>query len=310
MKVLPFFVPDRGRPSRSVRVSCCRVRRHVAVGFFSYLCPDEAADAAQTNDAMRYFLELSYDGSAYCGWQRQPEQPSVQQTLERALSTLLRQPIAVTGAGRTDTGVHALYYVAHFDVLEVQSDPDRLLRKANALLPADIALGSITPVADEAHARFSAREREYRYFIEPRKNPFTRHAAWQFPVPLDMERMNEAAAVLLDTEEFTSFAKLHSNNKNDRCRVMKAEWELLPDGMLRFTIRADRFLRNMVRAVVGTLVDVGRGRYTPAQFDEIVRSRDLSRSSGGAPAQGLYLSDVRYPSELFVRRMRLGGDDA
>lgn len=253
---------------------------------------------------MRYFLELKYDGTAYCGWQRQPRQPSVQQTLEQAFATLLRRPVAVTGAGRTDTGVHALYYVAHFDLPEPLEDPEWLLRKANALLPGDIALGTLTPVAAEAHARFSALEREYRYFVESHKNPFARRTTWQFGMSLDVARMNEAAAMLLEYDDFTSFAKLHSNNKSNRCRVLKAEWELMPEGVLRFTIRADRFLRNMVRAVVGTLVDVGRGRLTPTQFRDIVASRDLSRSSGGAPAQGLFLSDVLYPAELFVRRMR------
>lgn len=252
---------------------------------------------------MRYFLELRYLGAAYCGWQRQPDQPSVQQTLEKGLSTLLREPVLVTGAGRTDTGVNASYYVAHFDVSKPVEDPGRTVCKLNFLLPDDISVGSLTPVAEGAHARFDAREREYRYFIEPRKNPFTRALAWQYYVPLDLERMNEAAAVLAAHDDFTSFAKLNSNNKTNICRVMHAAWTQTEGGRLCFTIRADRFLRNMVRAVVGTLVDVGRGRYTPADFRSIVESRDLSRSSGGAPAQGLFLSDVVYPSEVFGRRM-------
>lgn len=252
---------------------------------------------------MRHFLELRYDGGAYCGWQRQPEQPSVQQTLERALSTLLRREIFVTGAGRTDTGVNASYYVAHFDTEEAIPEPNRLLMKLNFLLPPDIAAGSLTPVAEEAHARFSAREREYRYFIEPHKNPFTRHAAWQYHVPLDIARMNEAARMLTEATDFTSFAKLNSNNRTNICRVTHAAWTTEPDGRLRFTIRADRFLRNMVRAVTGTLVDVGRGRYTPEEFRGIIEARDLSRSSAGAPAQGLFLSDIRYPEELFARRV-------
>lgn len=250
---------------------------------------------------MRYFVELRYNGGAYCGWQRQPQQPSVQQTLERALSTLLRQEIEVTGAGRTDTGVHALYYVAHFDVAEPLSDLQHVVYKANLLLPYDIALFALTPVPDDAHARFSAREREYRYFIEPVKNPFTRATSWQYFVPLDVERMNEAAASLLEFEDFTSFAKLNSNNKTNICHISRAEWQVGADGVFCFTIRADRFLRNMVRAIVGTLVDVGRGRYTPDEFRDIVASRDLSRASSGAPAQGLFLSDVAYPAELFTR---------
>ena len=234
---------------------------------------------------MRYFLELRYNGAAYCGWQRQPDMPSVQQTLEGALATLLREPVEVTGAGRTDTGVNASYYVAHFDCAAPVPDPAQTVYKLNFLLPGDIAVGSMTPVDNGAHARFAAREREYRYYIEPRKNPFTRGTTWQYYVPLDVGRMNEA------------------NNKTNICRVMHAAWTADGQGVLRFTIRADRFLRNMVRSLVGTLVDVGRGRYTPQQFREIVESRDLSRSSGGAPAQGLFLSDVVYPADVFERKV-------
>ncbi len=262
---------------------------------FSYLCP------RQNTIPMRYFLELRYNGAAYCGWQRQPDQPSVQQTLERALSTLLREQLEVTGAGRTDTGVNASYYVAHCDVSQPVADPGRTVYKLNFLLPGDISVLGMTPVPDGAHARFDAREREYRYFIETRKNPFTRHASWQYYVPLDLERMNRAAASLLEYDDFTSFAKLNSNNRTNICRILRADWQADGD-LLRFTIRADRFLRNMVRSIVGTLVDVGRGRYTPEEFRAIVESRDLSRSSAGAPAQGLFLSDVRYPAGIFEAR--------
>lgn len=263
-------------------------------GNFSYLC--------NKNNRMRYFLELRYNGAAYFGWQRQPDMPSVQQTLERALATLLREPVALTGAGRTDTGVNASYYVAHFDTSAPVADPVQTVYKLNFLLPGDIAVGSMTPVAEEAHARFHAREREYRYFIEPHKNPFTRHTSWQYYVPLDVERMNRAAAMIAEYEDFTSFAKLNSNNKTNICRVMRACWTVGPQGVLCFTIRADRFLRNMVRSLVGTLVDVGRGRYTPEEFRAIVESRDLGRSSAGAPAQGLFLSDVSYPPAIFERQ--------
>lgn len=249
---------------------------------------------------MRYFLELRYNGAAYCGWQRQPDMPTVQQTLERSLTVLLRQPVGVTGAGRTDTGVNAAYYVAHFDCAAPVEEPERTVYKLNFLLPDDISVARMTPVADGAHARFDAREREYRYYIETRKNPFTRHATWQYYVPLDVARMNEAAEALLGEQDFTSFAKLNSNNKTNICRVVAARWSE-GHGRLCFTIRADRFLRNMVRAIVGTLVDVGRGRYTPEDFREIIASRDLSRSSAGVPAQGLFLSDVHYPAEIFTR---------
>lgn len=250
---------------------------------------------------MRYFLELRYNGGAYFGWQRQPAMPTVQQTLEQALATLLREPVEVTGAGRTDTGVNASYYVAHFDVSQPVAEPQQLLRKLNFMLPGDIAVDSLTPVADGAHARFDAREREYRYFIEPHKNPFTRGGSWQYYVPLDVVRMNEAAAMLLEFDDFTSFAKLNSNNHTNICHVRRADWGIEPSGTLCFTIRADRFLRNMVRAIVGTLVDVGRGRYSPEEFRAIIASRDLSQSSAGAPAQGLFLSDVSYPPEVFTK---------
>ena len=251
---------------------------------------------------MRYFIELQYDGGAYFGWQRQNGQPSVQQTIEQALSTLLRTTIEITGAGRTDTGVSACYYVAHFEVESPIEDPDQVVYKLNRILPRDIAIQTMTAVEEETHARFSACEREYRYYIEHRKNPFTVGQTWQYAVVLDVEKMNRAAEVLLEVEDFTTFAKLNSNNKTNICHVQVARWEVEADGTLCFTIRADRFLRNMVRAIVGTLVDVGRGRYTVEEFREIVLSRDLSRASGGAPAEGLYLSDVRYPTELFERK--------
>ena len=250
---------------------------------------------------MRYFVELRYDGGAYCGWQRQNDVPSVQQTLERALSTLLRAEVETVGAGRTDTGVNASYYVAHFDTQSPIEDCERLVYKLNLILPPDIGVMTVSPVADDAHARFDAVRREYRYYIEQCKNPFTRSASWQYYVPLDVDEMNRAAERLLHYDDFTSFAKLNSNNKTNICHIYRAEWER--DGnRLCFTICADRFLRNMVRAIVGTLVDVGRGRYTADDFDSIIASRDLSRSSGGAPAQGLFLSDIVYPEDIFRRK--------
>ena len=249
----------------------------------------------------RYFIELSYDGAAYCGWQRQPDAPTVQQALEKALSTLLRQDVEVVGAGRTDTGVNASYYVAHFDCESGVKDCAQLVYKLNLILPQDIAVKRVREVTPEAHARFDAVEREYTYYISQRKNPFRRFSAWQYYVQLDMERMNEAAATLLEYDDFTSFAKLNSNNKTNICHVVKAEWRRAEwdEDLLIFTIRADRFLRNMIRAIVGTLVDVGRGRYTVEEFCDILHSRDLSRSSAGAPAQGLFLSDVKYSDEVY-----------
>ena len=249
---------------------------------------------------MRYFLELQYDGAAYCGWQRQPDMPTVQQTIEQALTKLLRTPTEIVGAGRTDTGVNASYYVAHFDA-DVEVDLQQLHYKLNMMLPKDIAIFSVTPVADGAHARFDARQREYRYYICPTKNPFRRYSAWLYYVSLDVEKMNQAAAQLLEYDDFTSFDKLNSNNKTNICRVMDAHWSVEADGVLVFTIRADRFLRNMVRSIVGTLVDVGRGRYSVEEFCKIVEAKDLSLSSAGAPAQGLFLSDVVYSEETFTK---------
>ncbi len=243
---------------------------------------------------MRYFAELSYKGTAYCGWQRQPNAISVQQTIEEALSTLLREDIDVVGAGRTDTGVHAVFYVAHFDTAREIAEPEKFVYHLNAILPEDIAFSRIYAVADDAHARFDATEREYRYYIHTRKDPFTKATSWQLTTPLDLEAMNEAAKVLLATEDFTTFAKLGSNNTNNICHIYRAEWVEIECGMVVFIFRANRFLRNMVRAVVGTLVDVGRGKITPTEFAEIVASRDLSRSSSSAPAAGLFLTDVKY----------------
>ena len=250
---------------------------------------------------MRYFVELRYDGTCYCGWQRQSEAVSVQQTLENGLSTLLRESIEVTGAGRTDTGVNAAYYVAHFDVSVPIVDCRQLVYKVNLILPKDISVMNIVAVASYAHARFDAVQREYRYRIEQVKNPFTRGGSWQYYVPLDVDEMNRAAGSLLRYDDFTSFAKLNSNNKTNICHITHAGWWRDGD-TLWFSIRADRFLRNMVRAIVGTLVDVGRGRYSAAEFEAIVASRDLSRSSGSAPAQGLFLWDVLYPAAVFERK--------
>lgn len=248
-------------------------------------------------------MELRYDGTAYCGWQRQPSAPSVQQTVERGLSTLLRRPVEIVGAGRTDTGVHAAYYVAHFDTDAPIADTDSFCYHLNAVIPRDVAVMGIWPVADGAHARFDAVRREYRYYMEFAKNPFTRTAAWQFYPALDVDAMNAAAALLPQFDDFTSFAKLNSNNRNNICRVYDAHWRRTATGA-EFAIAADRFLRNMVRAVVGTLVDVGVGKLSVGAFGDIVASRDLSRSSGSAPARGLFLYDVIYPSEIFERRWK------
>lgn len=242
---------------------------------------------------MRYFIELQYDGSAYCGWQRQPDAMTVQGCIEQKLSMLRGTLTEIVGAGRTDTGVNASFYVAHFDS-DNAVDCAQLCYKLNRVLPADIAILRIYEVDPMLHARFDAKEREYTYFLTPHKSPFRRFSAWYYTADLDVDRMNEAAAKLLEYKDFTSFAKLNSNNKTNICDIRHAKWIVEEDGTLRFTIRADRFLRNMVRAIVGTLVDVGRGKYSVEEFESIIRSKDLSRSSAGAPACGLFLSNVIY----------------
>lgn len=249
---------------------------------------------------MRYFAELGYKGTSYRGWQRQADSPSVQGAIEHALSTLLRAEIPITGAGRTDTGVHASYYVAHFDMPVETDDPASFLYHLNSILPHDIAIYSLTPVAEDAHARFDAVEREYKYYVARYKDPFRRDTAWIYLPHLDVESMNLAAESLLSAEDFTTFSKLHSGNKTNICKVSRAVWERTEEGLV-FTIRADRFLRNMVRSIVGTLVDVGRGKISPDEFSDILASQDRSLASGSAPAQGLFLNDVRYPERIFTR---------
>lgn len=255
---------------------------------------------------MRYFLELSYKGTAYNGWQKQPDAPSVQETIEKALSALLREEITITGAGRTDTGVHAAYYTAHFDTAtDIESNfrsGKDFIYHLNSILPNDIAVSNIIRVPDDAHARFDAVEREYRYHILLLKDPFRRETTWQYYIPLDIKKMNEAASYLLEAEEFTAFSKLHSANKTDICNVTHARWEEKPNGELVFTIRSDRFLRNMVRSVVGTLVDVGRGKINAEQFAAVLRSKDRAQAGGSAPSQGLFLTDVIYKPGILPAR--------
>ena len=243
---------------------------------------------------MRYFMELKYDGSQHCGWQRQPDVATIQGDIENALSLLLRKPTEIVGAGRTDTGVNAAYYTAHFDT-DQEIDCQHIAYKLNAILPSTIAIDRITQVDDNLHARFDAIEREYTYIITTRKSPFLRSSAWFYNGSLDVAKMDEALQRLLDYEDFTSFAKLNSNNTTNICHIFAAECRQCEcDGTIRIRIRANRFLRNMVRAIVGTVVDVGRGRYSVEEFCHIIEARDLSLSSSGAPAQGLYLTDVKY----------------
>lgn len=245
---------------------------------------------------MRYFIYLSYDGARYHGWQIQPNGSSVQEMLGKALSTLLHESIEVTGAGRTDAGVNASLMVAHFDT-EHTAD-QQLAYRLNKFLPQDIAIHKIVPVKPEAHARFSATSRTYHYYVITAKTPFEPYA-YRFPQPLDFDKMNEAAKALFDYIDFTSFSKLHTDVKTNNCRIMAAQWEQVSPIKWLFTITADRFLRNMVRAIVGTLLDVGRGVLTLEQFREIIEKKDRCSAGMSVPGNALFLADITYPEDLF-----------
>ena len=252
---------------------------------------------------MRYFIQLSYDGTGYHGWQVQPNGVSVQEVLQKALSTLLRQPTEVTGAGRTDAGVHASMMVAHFDwpaahegegCEEAPLDCTQLTYKLNRLLPPDVAVQAVRPVGPEMHARFSATRRTYHYYIHTRKDPFLRGYSWQVNVPLDFALMNEAAQVLLEYSDFTSFSKTGTDVKTNICQLTEARWEQLKPGEWRFTVSANRFLRNMVRAIVGTLVEVGRHRMTISQIRHAIEAKDRQRAGESVPGHALYLTNIEY----------------
>lgn len=246
---------------------------------------------------MRYFIYLSYDGARYHGWQIQPNGISVQEVLNKALSTLLRESIEVTGAGRTDAGVNASLMVAHFDCQQT-TDNGQLTYRLNKLLPPDIVIHKIQQVKNDAHARFSATSRTYHYYIITEKSPFEPYA-YRFPQPLDFDKMNEAAKTLFDYIDFTSFSKLHTDVKTNNCHIITAHWEQLSPIKWQFTITADRFLRNMVRAIVGTLLDVGRGVLTIEQFREIIEKKDRCSAGTSVPGNALFLADVTYPEGIF-----------
>lgn len=243
----------------------------------------------------RYFITFSYDGTAYHGWQIQPNARTVQETLQSALSVILRGTIEVVGAGRTDTGVHARKMVAHFDAeLSTSLQLPDVVYKLNKLLPHDIVVSSIKSVHEDMHARFSAKKRTYHYFLHLQKDPFLRSYSWQLYGSLDFEKMNEAALVLKEYRDFTSFSKVNTDTKTNDCTVIEAFWEQVAPHQWRFTITANRFLRNMVRAVVGTLVEVGRGRLTLQQFRQVIEAKNRCSAGESVPAHGLFLVDVDY----------------
>jgi tRNA pseudouridine38-40 synthase len=241
----------------------------------------------------RYFIEIAYNGSSYFGWQRQPSQLSVQQELEENLSKLYsNEPIQVVGCGRTDTGVHAKQYFLHVDLPE-EMDTAHFCFKLNRMLPASIAVLSMRKVDAELHARFHATARTYRYYIHQQKNPFLEGLSWHVPQDLHLNSMNEAAKYLLGTQDFTSLSKLHTDVKTNMCTVTHAEWKQA-DEQVYFEITADRFLRNMVRATVGTLMDVGLGKIPPMKIPEILAAMDRGAASTSVPAHGLYLWEITY----------------
>ncbi|MCR4680584.1 MAG: tRNA pseudouridine(38-40) synthase TruA [Bacteroidales bacterium] len=245
---------------------------------------------------MRYFLHLAYNGSPFFGWQTQPKHNTVQETMEKCLSLLLhRERIAVTGCGRTDTGVHASCYFAHFD-LDVTLAPEQcrdLKDQLNNFLPKDIVIYELFPVRSEAHARFDAQERTYQYFISTKKNPFTYPQRMLFFRKLDVDMMNAAATLLTHNEDFTSFSKVHTQVNNFICHVTYANWEQKGEEIV-FTITSNRFLRNMVRAIVGTMLEVGLGRLSVEDFQNIIDQKDRCKAGASAPAHALFLTDVRY----------------
>lgn len=242
----------------------------------------------------RYFIQLAYDGSAYHGWQVQPNASTVQEQMEKVFSTLLKEEVKVNGAGRTDTGVHASYFVAHIDTSHADLEQrNNFIHQVNKFLPEDIVVHRIKKVNDDLHARFSAKYRTYHYRINRTKPLFNRAYNYYYYGELDVERIEEACKMLLTYTDFTSFSKLHTDVKTNDCKVYEAEWSETEESYL-FMIRADRFLRNMVRSIVGSLLDVGMGKTSLEEFREIIEAKDRGRAGTSAPAKGLFLVDIGY----------------
>jgi len=249
-------------------------------------------------DIQRYFIEIAFDGTRYHGWQTQPNAVTVQEVLDKALSTVLRQPIETVGCGRTDTGVHAKQLFAHFSLMEdgigKMEDVVSVLRGINALLPLDIAAKRLIPVHADAHARFDATLRSYAYHIHFEKDPFRQNFSWQLRDKPDVALMNEAAAIIMEYIDFSCFSKSNTQVKTNNCKIERAEWVWDGDGLI-FHISADRFLRNMVRAIVGTLLMVGKKDIAPEDVRQIIESKNRSNAGTSVPACGLYLTEIKYP---------------
>lgn len=246
---------------------------------------------------MRYFIKLAYNGTRYHGWQLQPNASSVQETMNNAVSTLLNTEINLMGAGRTDTGVHAKQMFAHFDY-DKQFDIPSLVHKLNSYLPKDITVYTIIPVSDQAHSRFDAVKRTYEYHINTFKDPFLQEQSWYFYQKLDIDLMNEAAKLLFSYTDFQCFSKVNTDVNTFDCTIFKAHWTLASTkeeyGKLIFTISANRFLRNMVRAIVGTLINIGLHKITLEDFENIIKSKSRDKAGFSVPAHGLYLTEIEY----------------
>lgn len=246
----------------------------------------------------RYFIYLAYNGENYCGWQIQPNDVSVQETLEKALATLLRTSTSVVGAGRTDAGVHARMMVAHFENESEDLDLSLLTNRLNSILPKDIAIYRIIEVKPEAHARFDATSRLYRYYITTEKDPFLHQLKYKVYGNIDIERMNTCANVLFEYEDFTSFSKLHTDVKTNNCTIMHAHWEQHGNDFI-FTIKANRFLRNMVRSIVGTLLEAGRGKIDAEDMRSIIEAKNRNKAGTSVPGQALFLEEIEYNNDIF-----------
>nr|WP_314289982.1 tRNA pseudouridine(38-40) synthase TruA [uncultured Capnocytophaga sp.] len=249
---------------------------------------------------MRYFIELSFFGKHYYGWQIQPKVISIQEILQKALSTLLREPIEIVGAGRTDSGVHASQMFAHFSTDNTL--PERLIQRLNTFLPKDIAIHNIYKMSPLAHARFDAIKRTYQYHISTQKNAFSYNYSMLFTIPLKVSLMNEACQILLDYTNFQCFSKTHTDVKTFNCKIYEAHWQQLKSELI-FTISADRFLRNMVRAIVGTLIEVGLQKISLTDFENIIINKKRSEAGASVPACGLFLTHIEYPENLFIEKV-------
>lgn len=250
--------------------------------------------------SQRYFIFLSYKGTSYHGWQVQPNSITVQKILDEALSVILGESISTTGAGRTDTGVHAKIFCAHFDSSSPDLDSKKnLVFKLNRYLPNDISVSSVRKVKEDAHARYSAVSRTYTYYISRTKDPFTDESSWHLYGEIDVELMNRASEELKRHEDFTSFSRLHTSVRSNNCKISYARWEE-KGKQLVFTITADRFLRNMVRAIVGTMADLGFHKTDLVEFRNIITSKDRGRAGKSAPARGLFLTGIDYSPDIFI----------